>query len=331
MPQGIYVSGAVAGVLGGIAISYHLYKNKYNSSNIPEQWKKIGTLKDLLVYPIKSCAPIILNNVECSALGLQKNWTRDRFLMVTDENYHFLTARNYPEMLRVHSSFNKSILTLSHPEMEPVRINLEEVMELQKPKKGDVWGTQVPVLDCGWAACDWFTRLLGNSEKTIKLVIYAAKKSRKLNHHLEKIYNFGNEDRGVFSDDTTYNLINQASVDDLNKKIENAEITYRNFRPNFVVTGAKPYEEDSWNFIKIGDAVFEIIMPCFRCVLTTLDPETGARSPASEPLETLKSYRLPDDPDLRKAVGNSPRMGVQMALRSAPGAIIKLNDNVYVA
>ncbi|XP_045528447.1 mitochondrial amidoxime reducing component 2-like [Pieris brassicae] len=333
MSQAIYVSTAVGvGVVGGLFLSYHMFKKVQNKTKIPEQWIPVGTLKNLLVYPIKSCAPILLNTAECTSLGLKDNWLRDRFLMVTDSNYHFLTARKHPNLLLVYSSFEKFILTLKHKDMEPLRINLDEVIELQKPQSGDVWGTKVPIYDCGWAASDWFSRLLGSTENPMKLVLYASKKSRKLaQSNLHNIYNFGSEDTGVFTDDTTYNLINEASVNDVKQKAPNSDISIRNFRPNFVLTGAKPFEEDNWRFVKIGSVVFEIIMPCFRCVLTTINPETGVPDTNSEPLETLRSYRLHEDPQIRKSIGNSPRMGVQMALRSPPGGTVNINDTIYIA
>lgn len=61
-----------------------------------------------------------------------------------------------------------------------------------------------------------------------------------------------------------FNLINDASVEELNSRLKDCKITHRNFRPNFVLDGAKPYDEDNWKFVKIGDNVFEVIKPCTR-------------------------------------------------------------------
>jgi uncharacterized protein YcbX len=65
----------------------------------------------------------------------------------------------------------------------------------------------------------------------------------------------------------------------------------RRFRPNLVVTGDTPYEEDSWDRIAVGEVEFAVAWSCARCVLTTVDPDTGVKDPAGEPLETLKAYR----------------------------------------
>jgi uncharacterized protein YcbX len=61
------------------------------------------------------------------------------------------------------------------------------------------------------------------------------------------------------------------------------------FRPNIVVAGSLPYEEDAWQQFRIGDVEFFGVKPCARCVLTTIDPETGQKG--REPLRTLATYR----------------------------------------
>lgn len=61
------------------------------------------------------------------------------------------------------------------------------------------------------------------------------------------------------------------------------------FRPNFVFTGGKPYEEDIWKDFVIESAEFKAVKPCARCVITTTDQHTAERS--AEPLKTLSEYR----------------------------------------
>jgi hypothetical protein len=64
------------------------------------------------------------------------------------------------------------------------------------------------------------------------------------------------------------------------------------FRPNLVVAGGRPYEEDEWRDIQIGDIPMQVVKPCGRCVVTTTDQSTGARG--QEPLRTLATYRKVD-------------------------------------
>ena len=79
--------------------------------------------------------------------------------------------------------------------------------------------------------------------------------------------------KGAFPDEVPFNLINLASVEDLNTRLNECRVSPRNFRPNFVLAGAKPYDEDNWKYIKVGENIFQIIKPCGRYVLckTTVD------------------------------------------------------------
>ncbi len=66
-------------------------------------------------------------------------------------------------------------------------------------------------------------------------------------------------------------------------------ISMSRFRPNLVVSGTAPFAEDTWRRIRIGAIVFDVVKPCARCVITTVDPETAATG--KEPLRTLATYR----------------------------------------
>lgn len=86
------------------------------------------------------------------------------------------------------------------------------------------------------------------------------------------------------------------------------------------------WPQDSWNELLIGDVELKRVMACSRCILTTVDPDTGVMS-RKEPLETLKSYRL-CDPSERKLYGKSPLFGQYFVLEN-PGTI-HVGDPVYL-
>ena len=91
-----------------------------------------------------------------------------------------------------------------------------------------------------------------------------------------------------FADAYPYLIIGQSSLDDLNSRMEE-NLPMNRFRPNIVVEGSQPYEEDDWNAIQIGELKFHVTHPCKRCVFTTIDQETGKKG--TEPLKTLATYR----------------------------------------
>ncbi|KAJ8961039.1 hypothetical protein NQ317_010389 [Molorchus minor] len=89
-------------------------------------------------------------------------------------------------------------------------------------------------------------------------------------------------------------------------------------------TGQKiqPYEEDTWEWVRIGDAVFRNVKECTRCTLTTIGPENGVRNSDREPLKTLEKYRLSNGPH------KLPVMGINLEVRKT--GVIKVGDPVYV-
>lgn len=62
----------------------------------------------------------------------------------------------------------------------------------------------------------------------------------------------------------SYLIMTLSSLDDLNQRLAEPVTDYH-FRPNIVIKGTKPYEEDSWDWIKIGEeTVFRGFKPCTR-------------------------------------------------------------------
>lgn len=56
------------------------------------------------------------------------------------------------------------------------------------------------------------------------------------------------------------------SVDDLNSKLNGVQVSTLYFRPTITISGVqKPYEEDDWRFVRIGeDAVLRYTKQCDR-------------------------------------------------------------------
>lgn len=61
------------------------------------------------------------------------------------------------------------------------------------------------------------------------------------------------------------------------------------FRPNVVIDGDIPFEEDAWPTVRIGDVEFRTAETCDRCVMVTIDPQTLATG--KEPMRTLARHR----------------------------------------
>lgn len=81
-----------------------------------------------------------------------------------------------------------------------------------------------------------------------------------------------------------------ASLGALNAHLP-APVPMTRFRPNLVIEGGQAWEEDRWRRIRIGNVSFAVVKPCARCIVTTIDPETGLRPDKAEPLRTLGRLR----------------------------------------
>ena len=67
-------------------------------------------------------------------------------------------------------------------------------------------------------------------------------------------------------------------------------VNINRFRPNFVFTEGEPFEEDNWHEFTVGNIRFFGVKPCARCIMTTINQETGEKK-GKEPLLTLNKYR----------------------------------------
>ena len=102
------------------------------------------------------------------------------------------------------------------------------------------------------------------------------------------MYAHSENDQVGFADGYPILLLSEASLDDLNSRLE-TPLPMNRFRPNIVVTNTEHYAEDTWKTIRIGDITLDIVKPCARCAITTTNQDTAERG--KEPLKILSTYR----------------------------------------
>jgi len=252
-------------------------------------------LSELAIYPVKSLAQITLNQSHVDNFGLR----HDRRWMIVDQQGHFITQRQHSRMclINVESKYENSELiaiVLTAPQMSSLKV---ELPKSKQSIKVTVWHDQCLALDCGSEAAKWLTEFLSVS---CQLVYFAENEIRQV----DQTYAQPN-DRTAFSDGFPLLLISQASLDDLNSKLETA-IPMKRFRPNLVVSGCAAFDEDNWKLIRIGELVIRVVKPCSRCVIPSIDTNTGERG--KEPTRTLLTYRKQDNKLFfgQNLIANSP-------------------------
>ena len=97
-----------------------------------------------------------------------------------------------------------------------------------------------------------------------------------------------------FADGYPVLVTTTASLDAVNDWLLEAgdePVPMNRFRPNIVVTGAGAWVEDDWlgHRLRIGEVTLRVAKPCGRCLVTTLDQETGNRG--RQPLHMLGRHR----------------------------------------
>ncbi|MFL9830435.1 MOSC N-terminal beta barrel domain-containing protein [Flavobacterium sp. ST-87] len=238
-------------------------------------------LSEIWIYPVKSLGGIALKESKVMPRGLE----HDRRWMLVDEHGVFITQREYPELALFQPEINNGFLKISYKgrQSEVLRISLNEsAVKSENKVCVMVWEDEVHANEVSAEANNWFTDRLGFK---VRLVYMPDESQRKVDPN----YAVSQSDITSFSDGFPYLIIGQSSLDDLNSRLETA-LSVKRFRPNFVFTGGEPYEEESWKGFTIGNLDFFGVKPSGRCVIVTVNPESGAVD-GKEPLRTLSKYK----------------------------------------
>lgn len=218
----------------------------------------------LTIYPVKSLRGINLDTLRIGQLGP----LGDRRFVVADSEGRFLTQRQYPRMCLVAAVYQGQHLTLSAPEREPLVVELASAAAARTPVL--VWRDTIAACDMGDAAAEWLSAYLG----TVARLYYMPDDSER---PVDPAYARAG-DRVGFADGFPILLTTQASLDAINRELPEA-IGMERFRPNIVVSGTEAFAEDSWRRLRIGNIEFDVVKPCSRCVIPSIDPRTAQKQP----------------------------------------------------
>jgi hypothetical protein len=262
----------------------------------------------LFTYPIKSCAALRHERLHLDEFGL----AGDRRWMITDPDGMFYTQRELPRLALVQPTFTPEALRLSAPDMPDLDVPLQRTTGVDRLVR--VWDHTVTAWDEGEAASAWLTGFLNTPTRLVRM---APSFRRLIDPKYAK-----RPAQTTFTDGYPVLLTAEESLADLNQHVlarGGDAVPMSRFRPNVVIAGDVAFAEDRWLSIYIGTVTLDVVKPCGRCKITSVDQTTGAISNAQEPLATLASYRRWDG----KAVF------AQNAIHRSPG-LIALGDGVII-
>ena len=233
-------------------------------------------ISEIYIYPVKSLPGISLQKSFVEERGLKF----DRRWMLVDEENMFITQRLFPQMVFINVHIDNETLTFTHKRKSLETLNIPINKIPQEELSVEIWDDTCTAREYGNEINNWFSEAL---EFKCKLVYMPDSTERPTSTKY-----FPESKKVSFADGYPILIIGQESLNFLNAKLEYPADMIQ-FRPNIVFSGGQEHEEDKWNEIIIGGTKFNVVKPCARCVITTINTENATKN--KEPLSTLSKYR----------------------------------------
>jgi len=233
-------------------------------------------ISGLYIYPIKSMAGISVNRAQVTDRGFEY----DRRWMLVDENNLFISQREVAELALMNIDINEKGLSVTYKRGN-TSISIPFQPETSEFAEVTIWDDTCTGQFVSQAADEWFSNMLNIRCR----LVYMPDATHRIT---DQRYTSANSVTS-FSDGYPFLIIGQASLDDLNSRLEKS-VPMNRFRPNIVFTGGEPYSEDMMHTFEIGNIQFHGVKLCARCPIPTIDQQSLERG--KEPLKTLARYRF---------------------------------------
>jgi len=232
----------------------------------------------LAVYPLKGGRGIPVGSAELERRGL----SGDRRWVIADPNGRFVSQREMPALARL------SVEPVGGAGGAAVRLSFAgETIEVAAAQPGaprtevTVWDATLPLAEAAEAG-PWLSRLFGRELR----LFHQPDDARR------PVEDFA-ADEVSLADGFPLLIANLASLAALSNAAGLA-VGMERFRPNLVIDGAAPWAEDGWARLRVGAVELDVVKPCARCTVTTVDQEAGQFA-GEEPLATLRRIRMSGD------------------------------------
>ncbi len=231
-------------------------------------------IESVHIYPLKGARAVDVTSARVQARGLQG----DRAWMLVDAHGTFVSQRSIPGLTGLSASYG------DRGEAEASG-SLELRWERDRHTVGEpsgpaelvrVWNDVVPAIPAHQRSNQWISERLG---RDLRLFWMPPETLRTV----DRVY--AGEGHGTrFTDGYPVLVTTTGSLNALG-----LDIPMNRFRPSIVVHTPDAWMEDAWDRIAIGDVELRLVKPCGRCVVTTIDQDSGIAG--KEPLTTLARLR----------------------------------------
>ncbi|WP_270180681.1 MOSC domain-containing protein [Alkalihalobacillus sp. CinArs1] len=235
----------------------------------------VGTISEITRHPVKSMRGEKVSETRVMNYGLYG----DRSHALIDEKESFLTITQFPDMVTYKASFDGPDSLTAFP--EPIVTTMS----------GESYR---------WSDSEWLEEMEERSSK----------KLQKVSYHPEHVPTGAIEEANLL-------MVTDASLEALSEAW-GKHVDDRRFRPNLKLelNSQEAFIEQEWigSTLQIGEHVKVMVTgPCERCMIITVDPESGLRQP-----------------DLLKRVAKHHRNHFGIYLRVIETGPIKIGDDVHL-
>lgn len=199
--------------------------------------------------------------------------------MLADKNGKFLSQRQIPVMGQIAAKIAGDQLHLTHAGAAKV-LPLGDLNQSEQHQSVTIWKDQVNARIIQSDVNLWISEIL---QRDVMLCFMDEDTHRQVDITYAR-----QGDRASFADGFPFLIISESSMDFLSEKV-GRELAVERFRPNIVLSGCEAFAEDEWKKIAINGIEFDIVKPCARCVIPTLDLETSEKQ--ADVMQMMLKYR----------------------------------------
>jgi uncharacterized protein YcbX len=289
------------------------------------------TITGIFRYPVKSCAGGSLDQAHLDHRGIPG----DREFVVVDKDGKFLTQRSAPMLARIRATVasdeNGNGLLLSAPCLPSLRWHSWQQQVPIKRQKVSIFMDSCVGRDCGDEVANWLSRFLGMPVRLIWRDPVARRETPREHAELRAPL--------AFQDGYPLLIASEASLAEFNERAGLAgthlEKTMRHFRPNIVVSGCPPFDEDFFCELQVRTpglsrpVLIRGVKRCSRCTVPDVNPDTGEFQ-GTDTIALLRKVHampvFPDDPEadahtkkIRQVNRKQPVFGMNCHLMAGVG------------
>lgn len=226
-------------------------------------------------YPVKSAAGVELGQALLTLAGFEDD---RRWMLVTNAG-HFITQRELPRLALLRPRVSPTALLLAAPQLPQISLALGRQGQRRTVR---VWQDHCEAFDEGDQVAAWLHAFLGLECRLVRF----DPAQRRLS---ERAWTGQYQAENRFSDGFPLLALNAASLTDLNSRLA-APLPMNRFRPNIVLEGLQPYDEDRIDELCGTGVRLKLVKACTRCRITATNQDSGEVE-GDEPLRTLRAYR----------------------------------------